>query len=332
MSYWKNRSLLRLADHPAEAIGQLLYRARQLKRAKNAGAETPLLAGKNVALIFEKTSTRTRCSAEVACFDQGARCSYIAGSSSQLGHKESIADSARVLGRYYDAILWRGAAQRTVEILAAEAGVPVINGLSDDFHPLQLLADLLTMQEHSDKNLTDISFAYVGDARFNMGNSLLLAGALLGLDVRIAAPAALQPREEIVAEALRLAEASGGRIHIGTDPVAAVAGVDFIHTDIWLSMGEDPAAFGERCALLLPYRVDEALLAASGNPAVKFMHCLPSYHDRETALGAQFYADHGLEGIEVSAGVFSSPASIVFDQAENRLHTLKALLVAQLEP
>ena len=232
MSYGKNRSLLRLADPPAEAIGQLLYRARQLKRAKNAGAETPLLAGKNVALIFEKTSTRTRCSAEVACFDQGARCSYIAGSSSQLGHKESVADSARVLGRYYDAILWRGAAQRTVEILAAEAGVPVINGLSDDFHPLQMLADLLTMQEHSGKNLTDISFAYVGDARFNMGNSLLLAGALLGLDVRIAAPAALQPREEIVAEALRLAEASGGRIHIGTDPVAAGAGGGTVGRDL----------------------------------------------------------------------------------------------------
>ncbi len=328
--YWSGRSLLRLADHPAPAVEILLRRAAQLKQAKRAGQEEQFLKGKNCALIFEKTSTRTRCSFEVAAFDQGAQCSYLAGGNSQFGHKESVADSARVLGRFYDALIWRGAAQATVAELAQWAGVPVINGLSDDFHPLQMLADLMTMGEHGGRDLSALHFAYLGDCRFNMANSLLLTGALMGMDVRLAAPPALQPAEAIVAEATALAEGSGAQILITDDPQAAVAGVDFIHTDIWLSMGEPADIFAERCALLRPYRVDAALMAASGNPRVKFMHCLPSYHDRATALGEDFYRQTGLEGIEVSDEVFNSPASIVFDQAENRLHTVKALLVAML--
>ena len=335
--YWYGRSLLRLADHPAPAVKTLLRRAERLKRAKKKGLEEQELKGKNLALIFEKTSTRTRCSFEVAAFDQGAQCSYLAGGSSQFGHKESVADSARVLGRFYDGIIWRGAAQATVAELAQWAGVPVINGLSDDFHPLQMLADLMTMGEQSGRDfvsnrwdLSPLRFAYLGDCRFNMANSLLLTGALMGMDVRLAAPPALQPAEAIVAEATALAEGSGAQILITDDPQAAVANVDFIHTDIWLSMGEPADIFAERCALLQPYRVDAALMAASGNPRVKFMHCLPSYHDRATALGEDFYRQTGLVGIEVSDEVFNSPASIVFDQAENRLHTVKALLVAML--
>ena len=329
MNYWKNRSLLKLADHPREAILDLLDRAAALKAAKKAGSETARLGGKNIALIFEKTSTRTRCAFEVACFDQGAHCSYLGPGSSQLGDKESVADTARVLGRLYDAIEYRGFAQSTVETLAAHAGVPVYNGLTEAWHPTQMLADLLTMREHSAKPLGDIAYAYLGDARYNMGNSLLMAGALMGMDVRIIAPAALQPAAEHIAQARRLAEKSGARLTISDDP-QHVAGVDYLHTDVWLSMGEDKNQWEARIQQLLPYRIDAARVAACNNPAVKIMHCLPAYHDRNTPAGADFYQNHGLDGIEISDDIFASAANIAFDQAENRMHTIKALLVATL--
>lgn len=330
MNYWKRRSLLKLADHPREAIVELLDLAATLKAAKKAGTESARLAGKNVALIFEKTSTRTRCAFEVACFDQGACCSYIGPGSSQLGDKESVADTARVLGRLYDAIEYRGFAQNIVETLAAHAGVPVYNGLTEDWHPTQLLADLLTMREHSDKPLSDISYAYLGDARYNMGNSLLVVGALMGMDVRIVAPQALQPAAGVVALARELAEKSGARLLITDDLHAGVAGADYIHTDVWLSMGEDKSQWEARIQQLLPYRIDAARVAACNNPAVKIMHCLPAYHDRNTPAGADFYQKHGLDGIEISDDIFASAANIAFDQAENRMHTIKALLVATL--
>ena len=329
MNYWKNRSLLKLADHPREAILDLLDRAAALKVAKKAGSETARLGGKNIALIFEKTSTRTRCAFEVACFDQGAHCSYLGPGSSQLGDKESVADTARVLGRLYDAIEYRGFAQSTVETLAAHAGVPVYNGLTEAWHPTQMLADLLTMREHSAKPLADIAYAYLGDARYNMGNSLLMAGALMGMDVRIIAPAALQPAAEHIAQARRLAEKSGARLTISDNP-QHVAGVDYLHTDVWLSMGEDKNQWEARIQQLLPYRIDATRVAACNNPAVKIMHCLPAYHDRNTPAGADFYQNHGLDGIEISDDIFASAANIAFDQAENRMHTIKALLVATL--
>ena len=329
MNYWKNRSLLKLADHPREAILDLLDHAAALKAAKKAGSETARLGGKNIALIFEKTSTRTRCAFEVACFDQGAHCSYLGPGSSQLGDKESVADTARVLGRLYDAIEYRGFAQSTVETLAAHAGVPVYNGLTEAWHPTQMLADLLTMREHSAKPLADIAYAYLGDARYNMGNSLLMAGALMGMDVRIIAPAALQPAAEHIAQARRLAEKSGARLTISDDP-QHVAGVDYLHTDVWLSMGEDKNQWEARIQQLLPYRIDATRVAACNNPAVKIMHCLPAYHDRNTPAGADFYQNHGLDGIEISDDIFASAANIAFDQAENRMHTIKALLVATL--
>ena len=300
MNYWKNRSLLKLADHPREAILDLLDRAAALKAAKKAGSETARLGGKNIALIFEKTSTRTRCACEVACFDQGAHCSYLGPGSSQLGDKESVADTARVLGRLYEA-----------------------------WHPTQMLADLLTMREHRAKPLGDIAYAYLGDARYNMGNSLLMAGALMGMDVRIIAPAALQPAAEHIAQARRLAEKSGARLTISDDP-QHVAGVDYLHTDVWLSMGEDKNQWEARIQQLLPYRIDATRVAACNNPAVKIMHCLPAYHDRNTPAGADFYQKHGLDGIEISDDIFASAANIAFDQAENRMHTIKALLVATL--
>lgn len=330
MSYWKNRSFLRVADHPAEEINALILLAQQLKAEKKNRTEKALLTGKNVALIFDKTSTRTRCAFEVACFDQGANCTYIAPSQSQMGEKESIPDTAKVLGRFYDAIQFRGAGHYIVEELAKYAGVPVYNGLTNEFHPTQMLADLLTMKEHANKDWKDISFAYLGDARFNMGNSLLLAGALMGMDIRISAPKALQPSEKIIAEAKELAKKSGAQILITDHPELAVLNADFIHTDIWVSMGEDKNVFAERSALLMPYRVNPELMAKSNNPKVKFMHCLPSYHNRETALGEDFYQKYQLNGVEVDDAVFESSASIVFDQAENRLHTIKALLVATL--
>lgn len=330
MNYWYQKSLLRLVEHPRERIIELLELAAKLKAANKEGKEIQYLKGKKIALLFEKTSTRTRCAFESACFDQGAQCSFIGPGRSQLGDKESVADTAKVLGRFYDAIQYRGYAQKIVDELAENGGVPVYNGLTDDYHPTQMLADLLTMHEHCDKDFKDMRFAYLGDARNNMGHSLLLTGALMGMDVRIGAPQALQPDEEIVAKAQALAEQNGGRIFITEKPLLAVQDCDFIHTDIWLSMGEDASAWEERVRLLLPYRVDAELMVLSGNRDTKFMHCLPAYHDRSTPTGEQFYQEHGLNGIEVSREVFAGSHSIVFDQAENRMHTIKALMVATL--
>lgn len=328
----KNRSFLKLLDFSQTEITELLDLAAQLKADKKNGTETPLLKGKNIALIFEKTSTRTRCAFEVAARDQGAGITYLEPSGSQIGHKESIKDTARVLGRMYDAIEYRGFSQKVVEELAQYSGVPVYNGLTDEFHPTQMLADLLTMREHSSKPLNQIAYAYLGDARFNMGNSLLLAGALMGMDVRIAAPKDLQPSETILNKAKQLAQHSGARILITDSPQQAVEGVDFIHTDIWVSMGEPESAWRERIDLLQNYRVTRELMAATHNPETRFMHCLPSFHNRETEVGEWIYQTFGLDGVEVEEAVFESPASIVFDQAENRMHTIKAVMVATLKP
>ncbi|KLT73451.1 ornithine carbamoyltransferase [Neisseria arctica] len=326
----KNRHFLKLLDFTADEIQYLLDLSTELKAAKKAGREEQKLRGKNIALIFEKTSTRTRCAFEVAAMDQGAGVTYLEPGGSQIGHKESIKDTARVLGRMYDGIEYRGYGQSIVEDLARYAGVPVFNGLTDEFHPTQMLADVLTMCEHCAKPLTQISYAYVGDARSNMGNSLLLIGALLGMDVRIGAPKNLWPSEELIKHAHELAASSGARVLLTENPQEAVNGVDFIHTDVWVSMGEPEAAWQERIKLLSPFRVTPELMAASGNPNVKFMHCLPAFHNRETKVGEWIYQTFGLDGVEVTEDVFESPASIVFDQAENRMHTIKAVLVALL--
>jgi ornithine carbamoyltransferase len=327
-----NRSLLSLMHHTTQELHYLLDLARDLKRAKYTGTEQQHLKRKNIALIFEKSSTRTRCAFEVAAYDQGANVTYIDPSSSQIGHKETMKDTARVLGRMYDAIEYRGYHQEIVEELAAFAGVPVFNGLTDEYHPTQMLADVLTMREHSDKPLHDISYAYLGDARNNMGNSLLLIGAKLGMDVRIAAPKALWPDAALVEQCQAFAAASGARLTLTEDAKAAVQGVDFIHTDVWVSMGEPVEAWAERIQLLLPYQVNAALMAASGNPRTKFMHCLPALHNSETALGKQIAGQYPnlADGIEVTDQVFESPACIAFEQAENRMHTIKAVLVATL--
>jgi ornithine carbamoyltransferase len=328
----KNRDLLSLVHHSERDLHYLLDLARDLKRAKYAGVEQQRLRGKNIALIFEKTSTRTRCAFEVAAYDEGAHVTYIDPTSSQIGHKESMKDTARVLGRMYDAIEYRGAAQENVETLAEYAGVPVFNGLTDEFHPTQMLADVLTMSEHSDKPLHQIAYAFVGDGRNNVANSLLLVGAKLGMDVRIGAPRELWPSEEHVAMCRRFAEKSGARITVTDDPAEAVRGVDFVHTDVWVSMGEPIETWGERIDLLLPFQVNAQLMAASGNPRVRFMHCLPAFHNAETTVGARVAEQYPLlkGGIEVTDEVFESPANIAFEQAENRLHTIKALLVAAL--
>lgn len=326
----KNRHFLTIHDFTQKEVLYLLDLARDLKRAKYAGTEVPRLRGKNVALIFEKDSTRTRCAFEVACYDQGANVTYLGPSGSQIGKKESMKDTARVLGRMYDAIEYRGYGQAIVDELAKWAGVPVYNGLTDEFHPTQILADLLTMREHSDKPLSQISYAYLGDARNNMGNTLMLAGALMGMDVRMGAPKHLWPVEELVAKANGLAAASGGKVTLTEDPKAAVAGVDFVHTDVWVSMGEPDSVWAERIKLLLPYQVNAALMAATGNRKAKFLHCLPSFHNRETKIGEEIFRKFGIEAMEATDDVFESPASVVFDQAENRLHTIKAVLVATL--
>lgn len=326
----KNRHLLKLTDYTPAEIDYLLDLAAELKAAKKNGREERRLRGKNIALIFEKTSTRTRCAFEVAAYDQGANVTYLEPGGSQIGHKESIKDTARVLGRMYDGIEYRGFSQHTVEELAKYAGVPVFNGLTDEFHPTQILADMLTMREHCAKPLRQIAFAYMGDARFNMGNSLLLGGAILGMDVRIGAPRHLWPSEKVVAAAHEAAAASGARILLTDDPQQAVKGADYIHTDVWVSMGEPESVWKERIGLLAPYQVNPALMAASGNPDVKFMHCLPAFHNRETKIGEWIYQTFGMNGVEVTEDVFESPASVVFDQAENRMHTIKAVLVAAL--
>ena len=309
----------------------LLDLAAELKAAKRAGTETPRLTGKNIALIFEKTSTRTRCSFEVAAYDQGAHVSYLDPASSQIGHKESIADTARVLGRMYDGIGYRGNGQRIVEELAKYAGVPVWNGLTNEWHPTQSLCDLLTMQEHCDKPLSSVAFAYVGDSRYNIGNSLLIAGAIMGMDVRIVAPQGLQNWPYIQDQAYQIAAESGARITVTDDVAAGVKGVDYVYTDVWVSMGEPKEVWLERVPMLLPYRVTPAMLEATGNPDVKFMHCLPAFHDLATTMGGEIMRLAGLDdGLEVADAVFESGASIVFDQAENRMHTIKAIMVATL--
>jgi ornithine carbamoyltransferase len=326
----RNRSVLEMSDFSQEEIRFLLDLSRDLKRAKYAGTEVPRLRGKNLCLIFEKTSTRTRCAFEVAAYDQGMGVTYLEPSGSQIGHKESIADTARVLGRMYDAIEYRGFKQSVVEELADNAGVPVYNGLTDESHPTQMLADLLTMREHSDKPLQEVAYCYLGDARNNMGNSLLLVGARMGMDVRLCAPKALWPADTVVAQARALAKDSGARILLSDDPKKAVKDCDFLHTDVWVSMGEPAEKWGERIEMLKKYRVTADLMKATGNPRAKFMHCLPAFHNRETTKGEELYKKFGMEGLEVSEDVFESPASVVFDQAENRMHTIKAILVATL--
>ena len=326
----KNRSFLKLLDFTPEEIQYFLDLAADLKKAKREGKERKTLVSKNIALIFEKTSTRTRCSFEVAAYDQGAHVTYLGPTGSQIGIKETMKDTARVLGRMYDGIEYRGFAQTTVEELAEYAGVPVWNGLTNEFHPTQILADFLTMREHSDKPLNQVSYAYLGDSRFNMGNSLLVGGAKMGMDVRIVAPKALQPAAELVAECRKVAEQTGARITITDDVDAGVKGCDFIYTDIWVSMGEPDEVWKERIAMLLPYQVNAKLMERTGNPNCKFMHCLPSYHNRDTKAGEDVFQKFGLDGVEVTEDVFESPASIVFDEAENRMHTIKAVMVATL--
>jgi ornithine carbamoyltransferase len=326
----RNRSFLKETDFAREELLHLLTLAAALKTAKYAGTEVPRLTGKNIALIFEKSSTRTRCAFEVAAHDQGAHVTYLDPTGSQMGHKESVADTARVLGRMFDGIEYRGSGQENVEELARHAGVPVFNGLTNEWHPTQMLADFLTMHEHTGKPYDEIGYAFVGDGRYNMGRSLLITGAILGSDVRLITPAALRPPQDVIDLAHQLAATSGARITI-SDDVADVRGVDVVHTDVWVSMGEPKDVWTERTALLAPFQVNAALLAATGNPKVKFMHCLPAFHDAGTTVGAEIAAATGMhDGLEVTDEVFRSPASIVFDQAENRLHTIKAVLVAML--
>ncbi|MER6031506.1 ornithine carbamoyltransferase [Streptomyces sp. NPDC001851] len=324
------RHFLKELDFTEEEFRGLVELAAELKAARKAGTETQYLRGRNIALIFEKTSTRTRCAFEVAAADQGARTTYLDPSGSQIGHKESVKDTARVLGRMYDAIEYRGDSQAKVEELAAHAGVPVYNGLTDDWHPTQMLADVLTMTEHSPKPLRQIAFAYLGDARFNMGNSYLVTGALLGMDVRIAAPRSYWPAQEVVDRAQRLAAASGARITLTEDVTDGVAGADFVVTDVWVSMGEPKEVWAERIKALAPYAVTMDVLRATGNPDVKFLHCLPAFHDLGTQVGREIHETYGLDSLEVTDEVFESAHSIVFDEAENRLHTIKAVLVATL--
>jgi len=325
------RHFLKELDFTEEEFRGLLDLAAELKAAKKAGAETRYLAGKNIALVFEKTSTRTRCAFEVAAADQGASTTYLDPSGSQMGHKESVKDTARVLGRMYDGIEFRGDSQAAVEELAAYAGVPVFNGLTDAWHPTQMLADVLTMIEHGGgKPLKEIAFAYLGDARFNMGNSYLITGALLGMDVRIVAPRAYWPAEDVVADARKLAETSGARVTLTESVPEGVLGVDFVATDVWVSMGEPKEVWAERIAALAEYAVTMDVLRATGNVDVKFLHCLPAFHDLGTKVGREIYETYGLDSLEVTDEVFESAHSVVFDEAENRLHTIKAVLVATL--
>ena len=326
----RNRSFLKLLDFTPKEIQYLLDLARDLKRAKYAGTEQPRLKGKNIALIFEKTSTRTRCSFEVAAYDQGAHVTYLGPSGSQIGIKESMKDTARVLGRMFDGIEYRGFAQTTVEQLAEYSGVPVWNGLTNEFHPTQILADFLTMSEHVDKPLSKVSYAYLGDARFNMGNSLMVGGCKMGMDVRIVAPKSLWPDPELVATCRKVAEETGATLTLTDDVDAGVKGCDFLYTDIWVSMGEPDEVWKERINLLMPYQVNAKMMERTGNPKCKFMHCLPSYHNLETKAGRDVYQKFGLDGIEVTEEVFESENSIVFDEAENRMHTIKAVMVATL--
>jgi ornithine carbamoyltransferase len=326
----RNRHFLKLLDFSPQEIMFLLELAGDLKKAKYAGTEQPRLQDKNIVLIFEKTSTRTRCAFETAAFDQGARVTYLGPTGSQMGAKESIKDTARVLGRMYDGIEYRGFAQEKIEILACHAGVPVWNGLTDEFHPTQVLADFLTMIEHSDKPLHQVRFAYLGDARNNMGNSLMVGAAKMGIDFRAVAPDRLQPDPKLTAEAKKIAGRTGATITITNDLASGVQDCDFICTDVWVSMGEPPNAWKERIGLLKPYQVNRTVMEMTGNPKVKFMHCLPAFHNRETVVGEEIHQKFGLSAMEVTEEVFESGASIVFDEAENRVHTIKAVMVATL--
>lgn len=327
----KNRNFLKLLDFTTEEIHFLLDLSKKLKDAKCTNQEKLRLKGKNIALIFEKTSTRTRCAFEVAAFDQGALVTYLGPSGSQIGHKESMKDTARVLGRMYDGIEYRGFSQATAEELGEYAGVPVWNGLTDEFHPTQILADFLTMNEHTEKDITDISYCYLGDARNNMGNSLLVGGAKLGMDVRLCAPTECWPEEDLITQCREIASQTGARITLTENIEKGVKDADFLYTDVWVSMGEPDEVWEERIKLLKPYQVNKEKIKLTGNPSVKFMHCLPAFHNRETKVGEEIYDKYGLDGVEVTEDVFESEHSIVFDQAENRMHTIKAILVATLE-
>jgi ornithine carbamoyltransferase len=326
----RNRNFLKLLDYTPQEIQFLLGLSLDLKKAKYAGTEQQKLMNKNIALIFEKASTRTRCAFEVAAFDQGAQVTYLGPTGSQIGKKESMKDTARVLGRMYDGIEYRGFGQDIVEELGKYAGVPVWNGLTNEFHPTQVLADFLTMMEHSDKPLHQVSFCYLGDARNNMGNSLLVGAAKMGMDFRAAAPKALLPNEDLVKQCSVIAKETGAKITLTEDVAEAVKGVDFLYTDVWVSMGEPDHVWKDRIELLKPYQVNKDLVALTDNPKVKFLHCLPAFHNRETTVGEEIYQKFGLDGMEVTDDVFESPASVVFDQAENRLHTIKAVMVATL--
>jgi ornithine carbamoyltransferase len=324
------RSLLKEIDFTKDEFDFLLELAAKLRSAKRARSEVPRLVGRNIALIFEKSSTRTLSAFEVAAYDQGAHVTYLGAEESHIGHKESMKDTARVLGRMFDGIEYRGFAQENVETLARYSGVPVWNGLTDQWHPTQMLADVLTMQDHAARPLSEVAYCYLGDARNNTANSLLVTGSLLGADVRIAAPEALWPSAEVREIAAGLAATSGARVTVTVDPHVAVPGVDFLYTDVWLSMGEPEAQWGERIGELLPYQVNAELVKATGNRSVKFLHCLPALHNRETTVGETIFERFGHDGLEVTDEVFESSASIVFDQAENRLHTIKAAMVAML--
>jgi ornithine carbamoyltransferase len=326
----RNRSFVKELDFTPEELKFLLKLSADLKAAKYGGYEVQRLKGKNIALIFEKTSTRTRCAFEVAAYDQGAHVTYLGPEGSQIGHKESMKDTARVLGHMYDGIEYRGFAQETVEILAQYAGVPVWNGLTDQFHPTQMLCDILTMMEHSDKHLGEIGYCYLGDARNNMGNSLMVMGSKLGMDVRLCAPKELWPKDDLVRTCRKIAKETGARLNLTEDVEEGVKGVDYLYTDVWVSMGEAKEVWDQRIKLLKPYQVNSNAVKLTGNPNVKFMHCLPAFHNRETKVGEDIYEKTGLESLEVTEEVFESERSIVFPQAENRMHTIKAMMVATL--
>ena len=326
----RNKSVLKLLDFSPEEIKFLLDLAEQLKWAHYNGTEQPRIAGKKIVLVFEKSSTRTRCAFEVAAYDQGARITYLSPSDSQLGKKETMKDTARVLGRMYDGIGYRGFEQKVVELLAEYAKIPVWNGLTNEFHPTQVLADILTIMEHTDKPLNQVKLAYLGDARFNMGNSLLIGTAKMGMDFRCVAPKSMQPRQKLSQKAKEIATETGARINITDNVEEGVKGCDFLYTDVWVSMGEPEEEWKKRTELLRPYQVNKDLIKMTGNPNVKFMHCLPAFHNRETTVGKDIYQKFGLESMEVTEEVFESESSIVFDEAENRIHTIKAVMVATL--
>jgi ornithine carbamoyltransferase len=326
----RHRSFLKELDFTPAELKFLLNLSADLKAAKYGGYEVPRLSGKNIALIFEKTSTRTRTAFEVAAKDQGAHVTYLEPTGSQIGHKESMKDTARVLGRTFDGIEYRGFSQESVEILAQYSGVPVWNGLTDEFHPTQILADILTMTEHSDKHLGEIAYCYLGDARNNMGNSLMVGGCKLGMDVRLCAPQDLWPTDDLVKTCREIAEQTGARLTLTEDVDEGVAGTDYLSTDVWVSMGEPKEVWAERIKLLTPYQVNQSVVERTGNPNVKFMHCLPAFHNRETKVGEEIFEQYGMDGLEVTDDVFESERSIVFDEAENRMHTIKAVMVATL--